>query len=224
MLSCHAAKRNRAPLPSSRESVMTTSRIKPLEPPYAPEIAAALAKMMPPGSPVEPLRLFRTLAHNFMIGDRFRVLGSGILNKGSIDALDREIVILRTTARCGSEYEWGVHVVAYGRPLGLSEDQIVATANGASDDPAFTARQGLLVQLADALHEEAAVSDDLWRDLEKAWTAAQLIELLVTAGFYHIVSFVTNAARVEREDWAERFPARPTITPPRHRAAPGHIP
>jgi len=187
---------------------MTEPRIAPLEPPYAPEIAAALAKMMPPGSSVEPLRLFRILAHNFMIGDRFRVLGSGILNKGSVDPLDREVVILRTTARCGSEYEWGVHVVAYARPLGFSEDQIVATVDRASDDPAFTARQALLVRLADALHEKAAVPDDLWRDIEKIWTAEQLIELLVTAGFYHIVSFLTNALRVEGEEWAERFPVR----------------
>src|SRR5205823_11687948 len=36
-------------------------RIAPLEPPYPPDIEAALAKWMPPGSPMEPLRLFRTL-------------------------------------------------------------------------------------------------------------------------------------------------------------------
>jgi len=185
---------------------MPTPRIPPLEPPYDPEIAAALAKMMPPGSPVEPLKLFRTLAHNFRIGDRFRVLGSGILSKGSVDPADREIVIHRTTARCGSEYEWGVHVTFFGRPLGLTDAQIAATARGGPDDPAFTERQALLVRMSDELHDTATVSDALWRELAKRWTAAQLIELVVTAGFYHLVSYVTNAAGVEREEWAERFP------------------
>lgn len=188
---------------------MPVPRIPPLEPPYAPDIAASLAKMMPPGSPVEPLRLFRTLAHNFVIGERFRVLGSGILNKGLVEPPDREIVILRTTARCGSEYEWGVHVTFFARAVGFSEAQIGATAIGGAEDPAFTDRQALLVRMADELHDGATVSDALWRELEKRWTAEQLVELLVTAGFYHIVSYVTNAVGIEREEWAESFPRSP---------------
>ncbi len=188
---------------------MSTPRIPPLEPPYAPEIAAALAKMMPAGSPVEPLKLFRTLAHNVRIGDRFRVLGTGILSKGSVDPADREIVIHRTTARCGSEYEWGVHVTFFARPLGLTDAQLAAIVHGGPDDPAFTERQALLVRMSDELHERATVSDALWGELAKRWTPAQLIELVVTAGFYHLVSYVTNAAGVEREEWAERFPPPP---------------
>ena len=186
---------------------MVTPRILPLDPPYEPKVAEALAKMMPPGSPVEPLRLFRTLARNFMIGDRFRVLGSGILNKGVLDPRDREVVIHRTTARCASEYEWGVHAVAYGRPLGLTDAQLAATVRGRADDAAWSARESLLVRLADELHDTADVSDDLWEGLCKHWTEAQRIELLVTAGFYHVVSYLTNALRIELEPWAERFPA-----------------
>ncbi|MGO9905721.1 MAG: hypothetical protein ACLPY3_08390 [Solirubrobacteraceae bacterium] len=37
-------------------------RIAPLEPPYEPAIEAMLEKWMPPGSSIEPLALFRTLA------------------------------------------------------------------------------------------------------------------------------------------------------------------
>ena len=47
-------------------------RIAPLDPPYAPEIAASLAKWMPPGSKMEPLKLFRTLVRNPEIGTRLR--------------------------------------------------------------------------------------------------------------------------------------------------------
>ena len=36
------------------------SRIAPAEPPYAPAIAEALGRIMPPG--LEPLVLFRTMA------------------------------------------------------------------------------------------------------------------------------------------------------------------
>jgi hypothetical protein len=35
----------------------------------------------------------------------------------------------------------------------------------------------------------------------------QIIELLVTAGWYHVISYVCNGLRVEREEWAAQFPA-----------------
>ena len=187
---------------------MRSPRIPPMEPPYAPRVAETLTKMMPPGWTLEPLRVFRTIARNQVIGERFRVLGTGILFKGSVEPADREIVIHRTTARCGSEYEWGVHVTFFARPLGLTDAQIAATVRGGPTDPAFTERQALLVRMSDELHDTSTVSDALWQELEQHWTAEQLIELLVTAGFYHIVSFLTNALRVEGEEWAERFPVR----------------
>ena len=118
----------------------------------------------------------------------------------------RELVIDRVTARCGCEYEWGVHVVGFGTPLGLTEDQITATINGQSDDPAWSERDRLLVRLADELHRSATVSDDLWSELEARWPHDQLIELVVTAGWYRLISYVVNVAGVENEPWAARFP------------------
>lgn len=41
---------------------------------------------------------------------------------------EREIVIDRTCARCGCEYEWGVHVAAFGSAVGLTPDQLEETA------------------------------------------------------------------------------------------------
>src|SRR5215212_1840181 len=103
------------------------SRVEPLAQPYPEEVAETLRRMMPPG--VEPLGLFRTVAHNPAILERFRTIGAYILNFGRIDPLDREVLLHRTCARCGCEYEWGVHVVAFGRPLGMSEEQLRATVS-----------------------------------------------------------------------------------------------
>ena len=41
---------------------MLNQRLKPVEPPYSPELIHEFEKMMPPG--MEPIILFRTLAHN----------------------------------------------------------------------------------------------------------------------------------------------------------------
>jgi hypothetical protein len=58
---------------------MPEPRIAPLHPPYAPEIAASLAKWMPPGSTLAPLKLFRALVRSPEIASRLRALGAGIL-------------------------------------------------------------------------------------------------------------------------------------------------
>ena len=132
-------------------------RIAPLDPPYQPEIQTILERMMG-GAGIEPLRLFRVVAHNKAILDKFRSTGSYLLNFGTIDPLEREIVIHRTCARCGAEYEWGVHVIAYGRRLGLSEDRIRSTALGDAGDRVWSDRQRLLLRLADELFETNRVS------------------------------------------------------------------
>jgi hypothetical protein len=54
-------------------------RILPLESPYSSEVAAALAKWMPPWAAVEALKLFRTLLQNREMSDRMRPLGAGIM-------------------------------------------------------------------------------------------------------------------------------------------------
>jgi hypothetical protein len=65
----------------------------------------------------------------------------------------------------------------------------------------------LLIRLADELHDTATVSPPLWDELAELWDGAQLIELIAIAGFYHLVSFTANAAAVQAEPFAERFPA-----------------
>jgi alkylhydroperoxidase family enzyme len=183
-------------------------RIAPLAPPYEPDAAAMLAKWMPPGSDVEPLALFRTLCIHDELASRMRPLGAGLLGHGRLQARDRELVILRTCARAGAEYEWGVHAVAYGAAVGLEEAQIAATAAGAPDDPAFSASDGDLIRFADELHEACAVSDALWATLSARFAADQLLELLVLAGWYRLIAYVINGGRVTLEPWAQQFPAR----------------
>jgi alkylhydroperoxidase family enzyme len=177
------------------------SRISPAAAPFAPEIQQTLTAVMQ-GAP--PLVLFTTLARNPRVFQRF--MASGLLDKGSISLREREIVIDRTTARCGSEYEWGVHVAFFAEAAGLGREAVWATVNGDARDPAWTPREALLVRLVDALHDDAAVDDALWSDLRAAYSDEQLLECIVLTGFYHTVSFVTNALRLPLEANAARFP------------------
>jgi 4-carboxymuconolactone decarboxylase len=182
-------------------------RIAPLAPPYDPDIAAALAKWMPPGSALEPLRLFRTLYQNQEISNRMRPLGAGILGPhGSLAPREREILIDRSCARCRCEYEWGVHVTAFGDACGLSYAQLEDTANESIDATLWSEREFILIKLVDELHETATLSDEVWEQLTAGWSIAQILEAIIIVGWYHLISFVANAACVEQEAWAARFP------------------
>jgi 4-carboxymuconolactone decarboxylase len=64
-----------------------------------------------------------------------------------------------------------------------------------------------VIALADELHDTATVSDATYAELERHFTDAQILELVVTGGWYHTISFVLGAVRVELEPWAARFPA-----------------
>jgi alkylhydroperoxidase family enzyme len=163
---------------------------------------------MPRDTTIEPLALFRTLALHEELFSRMRPLGAGILAHGRISPREREIVIHRTCARTGAEYEWGVHAVGYGRPLGLTEEQLEATQHGDADDPAWSAEDRALIELADQLHDTCTIDDDLWARLAARFDDDQLLELLIVAGWYRLISYVVNAAGVEFEPWAARFPAR----------------
>jgi 4-carboxymuconolactone decarboxylase len=188
------------------DATQTAPRIAPLEPPYDPDMAQTLERWMPPGAAVEPLALFRTLAVHPELMSRMRPLGSGILGHGRVAPRDREIVIQRTCARAGAEYEWGVHAVAFAQAVGLTQQQINATANGGPEDPAWPAQDTQLVRLADELHDSNTVSDETWASLRDRFTDQQLLELIITAGWYRTLAYVINAARVPAEPWAARFP------------------
>ena len=190
---------------------MTTPRIAPLEPPYEPDTAALLAKWMPPGNDVEPLRLFRTLAVHDELASRMRPLGAGILGHPRLEPRERELLILRTCARAGAEYEWGVHAIAFGGPLGLTERQLAATVHGAADDAAWSAHDAQLIAAADALYDGDAIPDELWAALARRLCDDQLLELVVVAGWYRLLACVINVAQVELEPWAPRFPAAPRV-------------
>lgn len=191
-------------------------RIAPLEPPYEPGVVDMLQRWMPPGAAVEPLRLFRTLAVHGELMSRMRPLGAGILGRTALlDPVLREVMIHRTCALTGAEYEWGVHAAACGRPLGLSDEQLASTVHGSDADGCWSAEQALVIRLADELHATSAVSDELFAGLAAFLRADQILELVVTAGWYHTIAYVIGACRVQPEEWAEGFPpaARSSAAP-----------
>ena len=177
-------------------------RIAPANPPYPPEIQARFDALMPPGA--APLVLFRTLARDRRLFARF--MGGGLLDKGHLTLRQREIVIDRVTARCGSEYEWGVHVAFFAKRAGLDQAQLRSLVGGGPGDACWEAQDALLIRFCDALHETCDIDDALWAELRAQFSEDAMLELLLLAGFYRTVSYLANGLKLPLEGNAARFP------------------
>src|SRR3984893_8018679 len=130
------------------------SRLAPLQPPYAPEIQGQFDRIMQ-GAP--PLMLFRVVAGQPRAWTKFRA--GGLLDPGPLSLRAREIVIDRTCALTGCEYEWGVHIAIFAKAAKLDDAQVGATVNGAADAPCWSAAELALIAAIDALHHRATWSD-----------------------------------------------------------------
>jgi alkylhydroperoxidase family enzyme len=178
------------------------SRIAPLEPPYAPEIQSQFDRIMR-GAP--PLMLFRVMASNARAWEKFRA--GSLLDRGPLTLREREIVIDRTCALTGCEYEWGVHVTTFAQAAHLTETEVRATVREGADAACWSAAEQALISAVDALHARATLTDGEFAALSSHYDDAKIFEIILLCGFYRTVSYLANGLRLPLEDNAARFPS-----------------
>lgn len=179
----------------------TESRVPPLNSPYEAAVQASFDKIMPPGVP--PLRLFRTVAHNPRVLQR--MIDGGLLDRGTLSIAERELIILRTCALCGAEYEWGVHVAGFSHKTKFTPQQIANSMAPTIETSLWNETESALLLMVEQLHEMNQIDDALWQRLYSFYSHAQLVELVMLTGLYHAVSFVINAFKIQPEEYAPRF-------------------
>lgn len=176
-------------------------RIAPLTAPYKDDVQKSFDAIMPPGA--EPLVLFRTLAASDRHWRKFRA--GSLLDRGPLSLREREIVINRTCALAGCEYEWGVHVAIFAKAAGLTGEQAAATVSGARDG--WTSAELALLDAVEALHHRATLDETEWTALRAHYEEDQVLEVLLLCGFYRTVAYVANGLALPLEAGAARFPA-----------------
>jgi alkylhydroperoxidase family enzyme len=146
--------------------------------------------------------IFRTLVRHPGLFRRWLPFGGKLL-AGKLPPRDRELAILRTGWRCGSEYEWGQHVLI-GRAAGLTDDEIRRIQAG-PDAPGWDPADSVLLRAADELHDDSCIRDSTWNELAARYDDRQLIELLMLIGHYHMVAYTLNSLGVQREPGVPGF-------------------
>ena len=169
-------------------------RIDPLTPPYDEEARATLELLGP------PIQLFRVWARRPQLGRGIANWGRYYLSRHSaLTIRQRELVIDRTTALCGADYEWGVHVAVFAGKAELDAQQIRSLATGGPADSCWSATDRAVIAAVDELHATFDLSDEAWAALVTAIGEDAALELTLICGWYHAISFAVRALRLPLE-------------------------
>ncbi len=150
------------------------------------------------------LNVFRALLNNPAITLAQSGLAGALMGSKTLNHRLRELVILRTGWRTKSEYEFVQHV-GVSRRLGMTDEEILGVRNPA-ECKAYSATDRAVIAMADELHDHSEVSPKTWTALEQSFSAAELVELILVAGFWHMMAGFLKTAAIPLD------PIDPTVT------------
>ncbi len=142
--------------------------------------------------------IFATLAVSPETLRAYLPLGKHLFTESTLPAELREIVITRVAWRTSCEYELAQHE-RLARRAGLDERSLraVLDEDGAGD---MSPLHAAVISAVDELVESARVSDVTWVDLADCLDDQQLIDMLMTAGFYCMLAWTLNSLGVELDE------------------------
>ena len=145
-----------------------------------------------------PLNLYRMLPHAITVAPGFLAMGRAILTNSEIDPQLRELVILRVGALSQASYEIFQHR-RVARSVGISDEKIEAALNPGAEH-ALNDLERLLMRFTDVVVKEVKAPDELFDEVASRLTLRTLSELLLTIGFYMLVSRFLENTGVDIED------------------------
>jgi len=167
------------------------ARLPYVEPATAPpEVQETLARL-----PVS-LNVFRMMAHADTAFRPLIQLGTAILGRLDLEPRLRELLILLVGRRSPAPYEWVQHV-PIARAVGATDEQIAALERGELDAACFDDRERAALAAAAELLERPRVSDDGFAALAAHFPPRQIVELLVTVGYYMLVARLLESTGVD---------------------------
>lgn len=187
---------------------MTASapRVTPLKPEEWDDEVREILQASQMGGRV--LNIFATLARHPKLLKRWLVFGNHVLFKSTLSPRERELLILRTGWNCQAEYEWAQHVgnVGRAREKGLDPVKLAQGPTAAGWD----GFEIVLLNAADELYRDSFVSDRTWNAIAARFDNTMIMNALITAANYRMVSMALNTLGVQIDPGDERFPTIPS--------------
>lgn len=141
--------------------------------------------------------LFATLVRHPKLFKRWSVFANHVLFKSSLDAVLRELAILRIAWLTKADYEWGQHVLIakkYGLP-----DTVIRRVKQGSEAEDWNPQERALLLAVDQLHEHCEIDDACWTALAGHLNEQQILDLIFTVGNYRLLAGFMNSTQIVRD-------------------------
>lgn len=138
-------------------------------------------------------RMWANAPSMFHTGIRF---GGSILAKQALAPDLRELVILAAARLDGGNYEWCQHI-SIGLKAGCTKEQIAALEALRFDDPVFDPRAKALLKLVREVVQKVKADKATVRAASAFFSTQELVEIILTAGFYQMLARLTETLDVE---------------------------
>ncbi len=148
----------------------------------------------------KPMNLYRVLGNQPSLLHAWIDFASALRYQCGTPRALRELLILRISQLCHSSYQWEQHL-SQARKAGVPEDQINALELWTTSS-LFTPRERAALAITEAI-VTCSVDDATHADAASFFNSAEMIELVMTASFYSMVSRVLDATSVTSDGEAD---------------------
>jgi alkylhydroperoxidase family enzyme len=142
------------------------------------------------------------MIHHLPLAKAFLTFNNHVATASTVSRRARELLILRISWLCCSEYEFVQHLVL-GRRAGLTDDEIARVQLG-PDAPGWDPVDADLVRAVDEMHGQSRIEDRTWDRLSAHFDEAQMMDIVFAVGCYMVLAIAFNSFKV---------PLEPGVTP-----------
>jgi len=167
------------------------ARLPYVDPATAPEhVRETLFKL-----PVS-LNIFRMMAHAEQDFRPLIQLGTAILGRQKLSPKLRELVILRVGRLSNAQYEWVQHV-PIALATGATRAQIDALEKDDIAAACFDPLERTALRFATEVVRDVRASETTFNELQRLVTPQEIVELIVTVGYYMLIARLLETTAVD---------------------------
>jgi 4-carboxymuconolactone decarboxylase len=178
-------------------------RITPIDAKLQEPLKSKMARIFPPDRPAPHLYLSVAKNESLFIDmiDMGFITPTGLMDRRTIPSRLRELLILRTCAKAGNDYEFDLHVKTISGKMGLSKPEIEDLKNPDIDDDLWPTAERALIAMTDELVQNISLTDEVFERLSGKFSEAELIEMVQLVGLYTTVAMMVGLIHPEPDSY-----------------------
>lgn len=134
------------------------------------------------------INIMKLLSYSAATVDHWAGLGNAQFKQLLLSARDRELVIMLTTSKFNSTYEW-THHLPLSLKAGVTKQQQLALEESAKQNnyfidgkcgfkAGFSAKDLILLAFVETIIQQPEVSDELWKRVKSEFSDREIVEIV----------------------------------------------